>query len=160
MLVAVRSIDGEDMELILWRHADAEDGIPDAGRKLTTKGVKQAERMAAWLRERLPRDTVVLVSPARRAQQTAQALSKKFETSEAVGTAATPESLLDAAGWPDRRGAVVVVGHQPTLGAAAALALAGREQPWSIKKGAVWWLERRERDHVAVLRAVLAPDLI
>ncbi len=102
----------------------------------------------------------MLVSPARRAQQTAQALSKKFETSEAVDTAATPESLLDAAGWPDRKGAVVVVGHQPTLGAAAALALTGSAQQWSVKKGAIWWLELRERDHVAVLRAVLSPDLI
>ncbi|MDP1716682.1 MAG: histidine phosphatase family protein, partial [Burkholderiales bacterium] len=80
------------MELILWRHADAEDGRPDAGRKLTAKGAKQAEVMAAWLRERLPEDTAVLVSPARRAQQTAQALSKKFETSQAIGTATTPEA--------------------------------------------------------------------
>jgi len=148
------------MELILWRHADAEDGIQDAGRKLTAKGAKQAECMAAWLRQRLPKDTVVLVSPARRAQQTAQALSKKFETSPAVSTAATPESLLEAAGWPDRKGAVVVVGHQPTLGAAAALALTGSATQWSVKKGAVWWLERRERDHVTVLRAVISPDLL
>ena len=26
------------MELLLWRHADAEDGMPDAGRALTKKG--------------------------------------------------------------------------------------------------------------------------
>jgi phosphohistidine phosphatase len=149
------------MELILWRHADAEDGIVDTERKLTTKGVKQAERMAAWLRPRLPKHTAVLVSPAQRAQQTARALCKKFETSPAVSTAATPEALLAAAGWPDRKGAViVVVGHQPTLGAAAALALTGSPTQWSVKKGAIWWLEWRERDHGSVLRAVISPDLL
>lgn len=134
--------------------------MPDAERGLTAKGERQAQCMAAWLRERLPKDAVILVSPARRAQQTAQALGRKFETSLTVSTAATPASLLDAAGWPARKGAVVVVGHQPTLGAAAALALTGSAMPWSVKKGAVWWLERRERDPVTVLRAVIAPDLM
>jgi len=150
------------MELILWRHADAEDGMPDAGRKLTEKGVRQAEGMAAWLRERLPKDAAVLVSPARRAQQTAQALNKKFETSPAVSTAATPESLLAAAGWPDREGAVVVVGHQPTLGAAAALALTGSAAQWSIKKGAVWWITHRARPgrSETILLAVMSPELL
>src|SRR5436190_21449722 len=37
------------MDLILWRHADAEPGEPDIGRRLTAKGLKQAERVAAWL---------------------------------------------------------------------------------------------------------------
>lgn len=148
------------MNLILWRHADAVDGMPDVDRKLTAKGEKQAERMAAWLGKRLPEDTLVLVSPAQRAQQTAKALRRKFETCMAIGTAATPELLLAAAGWPDRKETVVVVGHQPTLGAAAALVLTGSAMQWSVKKGAVWWLERRERHPVAVLRAVIAPDLL
>ena len=51
------------MELVLWRHADAEDGIPDEARKLTPKGIRQAERMAAWLRERLPQHARILNSP-------------------------------------------------------------------------------------------------
>ena len=33
------------MNLILWRHADAEDGIPDEQRRLTAKGQKQAKKM-------------------------------------------------------------------------------------------------------------------
>ena len=37
------------MDLILWRHAEAEAGEPDDGRALTSKGHKQAEKMAAWL---------------------------------------------------------------------------------------------------------------
>jgi phosphohistidine phosphatase len=148
------------MNLVLWRHADAEDGAPgvsDDARRLTAKGEKQAKRMAAWLKGQLPGDAQVLASPARRAQQTAQALTRRFDTTGEVGTGAGPESVLKAAGWPAGEGTVVVVGHQPTLGQAAALALEGKPADWSLKKGAIWWLESRSRGNV-VVRAVLAPD--
>ena len=148
------------MNLLLWRHADAEDGAPgrsDEERRLTAKGEKQAKRMAGWLEKQLPAEVRVLASPAKRAQQTAQALTRKFETTAEVGTGAGPESVLKAAGWPRGDGTVLVVGHQPTLGQAAALALEGRPADWSLKKGAVWWLESRPRGDV-VVRAVLAPD--
>src|SRR5262245_24183768 len=98
------------MDLILWRHADAEDRMPDEERRLTSKGEKQAQRMAAWLKERLPRNAVVLSSTARRARETAQALTRKFELSADVGTSATPASVVKAAGWPDGDGTVVIVG--------------------------------------------------
>lgn len=150
------------MDLILWRHADAEDappGAPDAERNLTAKGEKQARRMAAWLKKQLPDDVRILVSPAQRAQQTAQALARKFETNREAGTAATPQSVLQAAGWPDGDGTVVVVGHQPTLGQAAALALTGKVDDWSIRKGAIWWLDSRGGESV-IVRAVIAPDAV
>ena len=136
------------MDLILWRHADAEDGTPDAERKLTPKGEKQAKRVADWLKEQLPEDYVVLASPARRARQTAQALTKKLEIVEDVGTGASPRGVLKAAGWPERDGAVVVVGHQPTLGQTIALALTGRDEGWSLRKGALWWLAQPRRRRV------------
>jgi phosphohistidine phosphatase len=150
------------MELILWRHADAGDaapGKPDAARALSTQGEKQARRMAAWLGKRLSGEVLILVSPAERAQQTARSLARRFETSGEVGTAAEPQSVLKAAGWPDGEGTVVVVGHQPTLGQAAALALTGRPAEWSVQKGAIWWLESRGRGEPRV-RAVLAPDML
>ncbi len=148
------------MELILWRHADAESGIPDDERRLSAKGLKQAERVAEWLKARLPKDTVILVSPARRAQETARALAKKFEIRAEIGTTATPRAVLDAAGWPGAEGVVVVVGHQPTLGQAIALALMGSAAEWSVRKGAIWWLERRDRDAETLVRAVISPDLL
>lgn len=132
--------------------------MPDDERRLTAKGIKQAEHMAAWLKDRLPKDAVILASPARRARETAQALSRKFEVAEELGTGAVPQGILKAAGWPHSSGTVVVVGHQPTLGQTAALMLTGKPQEWSIRKGAIWWLARRERD--TVLRAVIAPDLL
>ena len=133
--------------------------MPDEARVLTAKGEKQARRMAAWLKKRLPKGVRVLASPAKRAQQTAGALTRRFETRVEIGTAADPHSILEAAGWPDGEAAVVVVGHQPTLGQAAALAVTGKPGEWSLKKGALWWLESRGRGDI-VTRAVIAPDML
>lgn len=149
------------MDLILWRHAEAEDGLPDKTRKLTAKGEKQARAMAQWLKERLPRDAKVLSSPATRALQTAAALVDEPRIVSALDVGAGPAAVLAAAGWPDN-GTVVVVGHQPTLGRVAALLLAGEEQDWSVKKGAIWWFSNRVRggEPQTILRAVMAPDLL
>ncbi|MGH8664758.1 MAG: SixA phosphatase family protein [Burkholderiales bacterium] len=146
------------MDLILWRHADAEDGYPDEKRALTAKGHRQAERMARWLGQHLPAKYIVLASPALRAQQTAAALGTRIATRTEVGLAATPDSILEAARWPDAPHAVVVVGHQPTLGMTAARLLTGTASEWSVRKGSIWWFVRDERH--TVLRAVLAPELV
>lgn len=146
------------MDLILWRHADAEDGIPDVERRLTERGLKQAQIMAAWLARRLPDDAVVFSSPAVRAQRTARALTADYTIERALGTDSTPEAVLALAQWPGGGRTVVIVGHQPTLGAVAALAVTGRARLWSVKKGAVWWLRRRDRDEETAVRAVIAPE--
>lgn len=146
------------MELILWRHAEAEDGIPDMKRKLTAKGEKQAEKMAAFLCERLPRATRILVSPADRTQQTARALTRHFDTDASVGPGADPRSVLKATGWPEGEGGVLIVGHQPYLGEIAALLMADIDTSFAIKKGAVWWFSRR--GHETILRLAIAPDLL
>lgn len=150
------------MELILWRHAEAEDGIHDSERKLTAKGIKQASRMAKWLRARLPDGVVILASPAKRAQQTARALNLEFRTVKEIGLAASAEDVLRAAGWPGDDGTVIVVGHQPTLGETAALLLTGAKEPWSVKKGAVIWIARRaDAAHARnQLRTAISPDLL
>lgn len=150
----------EESDLVLWRHAEAEDGVPDGERALTKKGRKQAATVAAWLRRSLPKRSRILASPATRAQQTAAALELPFDTVREIGVGATAGELLTAAAWPDGGGAVVIVGHQPTLGRAAALLLAGAEADWSVRKGAVWWFTRRVRDDSAqvLLRAVIGPD--
>ncbi|MBI1396118.1 MAG: histidine phosphatase family protein [Betaproteobacteria bacterium] len=150
------------MDLILWRHADAFDGIPDMTRRLTPKGHKQAEAVARWLQSRLPKHTRILVSPATRARETVEALTNTFETVDAIAPGAQPESVLAASGWPEAPGAVLVVGHQPTLGLAVSLLLAGEPMPWSIRKGGIWWLTHRVRgeDAQVVVRAVVNPDLV
>jgi phosphohistidine phosphatase len=150
------------MDLVLWRHAEAEPGEPDFGRRLTAKGVKQAERVGNWLDRHLPDTARILVSPAERAQQTALGLRRRFKTADEVGPGASATTVLGVAGWPDGREVVVVVGHQPTLGEVAAFLLSGEEAYWSIKKGAVWWLSNRERGgaNAVVLRAVVGPDFV
>lgn len=150
------------MDLILWRHAEAEDGLPDLERRLTPRGQKHAARVAAWLLQRLPAKFVVLVSPARRAQETALALGVALRTVPGLAPGAAVRDILAAAEWPDRKSAVVVVGHQPDLGRTAAFLLSGSEAPWSLKKGAAWWLSSRTREDAAqvVVRAVVAPDFV
>jgi phosphohistidine phosphatase len=150
------------MDLILWRHAEAEPGEPDLGRRLTEKGARQAARMAAWLRPHLPEASRVIASPADRAQETAAALGRKFRTVDELAPGASVSALLAAAGWPDSREPVLVVGHQPTLGAVAAFLLSGEEAYWSMKKGAVWWLANRDRpgSTSVVLRAAISPEFV
>lgn len=150
------------MELILWRHAEAEDGAPDNARKLTSKGEKQAGKMADFLRARLPHDARILVSPAKRTQQTAQALDRHFITEPGIAPGASPDAILQASGWPDGGGCVLIVGHQPSLGEVAALLMTGRPHYWSIKKGAVWWFACRTSGGgcQASLRLAIAPDIL
>jgi phosphohistidine phosphatase len=149
------------MDLILWRHAEAEDGRPDLERRLTDKGRKQAARMAKWLRERLPKDYRLLASPAARAQQTAEALETP-KTVEALAPGASARDILKAAQWPDYDGVVIVVGHQPDLGCVAAYLVSGANVEWSLRKGALWWLSYRKRngESQVVVRAVASPDLL
>jgi phosphohistidine phosphatase len=148
------------MELILWRHAEAAEGANDSLRPLTDKGRRQAENMANFLSGRLPPNTRILVSPALRAQQTAAALSNKFITAPNIGVHATPQTAIATAGWPMAGGAVILVGHQPWMGELASMLMTEHVDYWSIKKGAVWWFSRRERegDFQTILRLVIAPD--
>ena len=153
------------MDLILWRHAEAvveREGLDDMDRALTSKGERQAQRMADWLNQRIAHSTKILVSPALRAQQTAKALGKNFKTLDVLRPDANGEALLKAARWPDASEPVLVVGHQPTLGLVAAWLLAEVPQPWAIKKGAVWWLRSRDKEGSAqvVLQAVQSPDYL
>jgi phosphohistidine phosphatase len=146
------------MDLILWRHAEAEDGSPDSARKLTKHGRDQARRVAAWLKPRLPKRCEILVSPAARAQETASALGVRFETVDAIGTSAAAADVIAAADWPGRAKAVLVVGHQPTLGRVAATLLSGEEADWHFAKGSAWWL--RHVDGETRLYAVAHPKLV
>jgi phosphohistidine phosphatase len=153
------------MDLILWRHAEAvldDAGGDDLERPLTAKGERQAERMAEWLNRRLAHSTRILVSPAVRCQQTAKALGRKFRSAVELAPGASAEAVLHVARWPDAGEQVLLVGHQPTLGLSASLALTGVAQAWSIKKSAVWWIRHRPRDDESqvILQAVQSADCL
>ena len=146
------------MDLILWRHAEAEPGEPDLGRRLTAKGQKQAERMGEWLDRHLPDTARILVSPADRAQQTALALKRKFRTVDEIAPGATVAAVLGAAGWPDSRetGRSSSVTSRRWARSRRSCSRA-RKRGGRCKKGAVWWLSNRDRTGASsvVLRVVI-----
>jgi phosphohistidine phosphatase len=154
------------MDVILWRHAEAEPGEPDLGRTLTSKGEKQAKRVAQWLHGRLPDTAKIYSSPAKRAQQTAQALAevshRKVKTVDALSPSAAVADVLEAVGWSTAKVTIVVVGHQPTLGRVASHLVTGEASDWPIKKGGLVWISRKQANGGAelVLRAVMSPDLV
>ena len=150
------------MDLLLWRHAEAEEGDNDLRRRLTGRGEKQARAVATWLSARLPKNLRILASPAVRTQQTVSALGLPFETDKQLAPDACVSGLIAASGWPSAGGAVLLVGHQPSLGRLASLLLAGEEADWTIKKGALWWFSNRVRlgETQTVLRTVIAPNLL
>ena len=153
------------MDLILWRHAEAEepsDGVDDLARSLTPRGEKQAARMAAWLDRQLPEGLRVLASPARRTEQTASALGRKFKMRAELLPGGTPQDLLELAQWPRAKGTVLVVGHQPMLGQTIAQLMGLNAAECVVRKGAVWWLRQRTRldQSQTVLIAVQSPELL
>ncbi|RYX92428.1 MAG: histidine phosphatase family protein [Comamonadaceae bacterium] len=152
------------MDLIIWRHAEAEDKdtSDDLERQLTPRGEKQAARMAAWLDRHLPEGARIVCSPARRTEQTVLALGRKYKLRKELAPDGTVEDLLEVARWPQGKGAVLIVGHQPTLGAAIARLMGIADGESVIRKGAVWWLRTRERDGVmeAVIVTVQTPDMV
>ena len=140
------------MELILWRHADAEEGADDLARRLTKKGEADAAAMAKWLRARLPPDFSIVASPAVRAQETAAALKARVVTEPALAPGATVAAILGVI--EKHKGLVIVVGHQPDLGRAASQLAANLRAEWHIEKGALWWFSRGR------VKAVMSPDLL
>lgn len=151
------------MDLILWRHAEAfdlQEGEDDRARCLTPKGEKHAERVARWLDQQLPEGTRVLSSPAVRAEQTVRALKRKYKVRDALAPGASVQDVLEATGWPQARHPVLVVGHQPTLGAVVSHLFGMGAAPMTIRKGGVWWLRCRQREDQiqTVILSVITPE--
>ncbi len=153
------------MDLILWRHAEAIDLDlvgDDMLRSLTSKGEKQATRMAAWLDRQLPDGAKIWVSPATRTEQTAMALQRKYKTHSSLAPLSGVDDLLRLVQWPNAKGCAVVIGHQPTLGQTISRLLGLSETECAVKKGALWWLRYRERDGIGqtVVVTVQSPEVL
>ena len=151
------------MQLLFWRHAEAEDGVPDLERKLTTRGHKQAEAVATWLRPRLPKGCLILVSPAQRARQTVAALKTlDFEIDPRIAPGAAVDAVLGAIGFTGERRqarAVMLVGHQPWIGQTIAHLMTGHAEYWGVRKAGLWWLDDDDSGRWT-LRTVVDRDLL
>ncbi|MCQ4143991.1 histidine phosphatase family protein [Vogesella sp. AC12] len=150
------------MDLILWRHAEAEEGSDDMQRALTRRGQKQASAMATWLRKQLPDDFALFASEALRSQQTAALFAKSYEVVPALNPDASVEQVLSAIDWPRSGKTIVLVGHQPYIGRLAATLMSEQPLLWSVKKGAIWWLSHRERHGIEQIRlkAMMTPAML
>lgn len=153
------------MELLLWRHAEAHEaslGQNDLQRHLTSRGEEQAQRLARWLQRHQPENLHILVSPALRCQQTAAALELPFDTEPGIAPNAQALDLLTVLQKQSKHAAILLVGHQPSLGRLAARLMTGQEADWHFKKGALWWFKRCQRDKTVqtILRTVICPSLL
>jgi phosphohistidine phosphatase len=121
------------MQLVIVRHAEAAPGSPgmrDELRPLTPAGRKQARLLGLHLREQGIEPDTVVSSPFLRARETAAALAGLLglgdpEVDERLAPGAAPAEIEDAA--RGRGETVVVVGHQPDCGRAAAAITGGPE---------------------------------
>ncbi len=136
--------------LILWRHAEAEDlsaNGQDSDRALTKRGRKDAAKMAKWLSEHLPANTEVICSPARRCLETAAALHDinglEIKVVEFLSVNSSIERIAKNVVNEDSTKTILIVGHQPNLGFLIAKLLGMTEGACVVKKGAVWWLRQR-----------------
>src|ERR1043166_1097444 len=143
------------MNLYLLRHGIAvpgdEPGIEsDHERPLTSKGAKRMRKAAKGLRRLGIGFDAILTSPLIRARQTADiiaaALGLESELHEISGLA--PESSVDNLLFGltrfQNREHLLLVGHQPLLGDAAAYLLRGKDKvPYNIplRKGGICRLE-------------------
>ncbi|MBX9902420.1 MAG: histidine phosphatase family protein [Burkholderiaceae bacterium] len=154
------------MDLILWRHAEAEPETPelsDENRRLTQKGQRQAQKMAYWLDSNLPESCRILVSPTVRTRETIAALDRKFKVLQELGPETSLEAALQAINWPLSKEPVMIVGHQPTLGLIAAKILHPAMQECAIRKGNVWWITQKAKEGEGLhtyLKAIMTPDLV
>jgi phosphohistidine phosphatase len=122
------------MEIWLLRHAVAEehaDSGRDADRTLTEDGHKRARDVARGLAELEPGIELVLTSPYARARQTAEPaaralrLSGKLRETQALEPSSDPQEILDEL-RAEKAGSVLLVGHEPHLGALLGRLVAGR----------------------------------
>jgi phosphohistidine phosphatase len=141
------------MKVFLVRHADADaevpDGLSDEARHLTSRARLSIAGHFAALTERIGTPSAILMSPLVRAVQTAQILSMAlaFEGPVRVHRALLPDMpvgaldplLVDRSAPP-----LVLVGHQPSIGAMAAHLLGVSSPPRPVTPGTMIGLELEE----------------
>ena len=132
----------------LLRHAEAEDGSPDAARRLTPKGEKQARTAGKALKALGVELDLCVTSPRVRAEQTARLACEPLEVEVSVDDRLSggPFNAEDLAAGLDN---VLLVGHDPDF-SMAVHELTGAQV--RMKKGGLAGIDRGE------LKVLLRPS--
>lgn len=107
------------MIVYFLRHADAEpDAVRDFDRKLTVKGLEQAEKAGKFLVRYGLIPDLMISSPVVRARQTAKIVAQRLGNADLVeehwlACGMTPESCLRALSAYAKNESVMLVGHEP-----------------------------------------------
>ena len=151
------------MQLWLLRHAAAEERAAsgrDEDRELTEDGRRRARAVARGLAELDPGIELVLTSPYRRARQTAEPAVEAlgvlglFREVSALEPNQDPEEILEEVEAEKAEG-ILLVGHQPHLGALLGRLVAGdRGLEIPLKKASIACVELEGRRR-GRLRALL-----
>ena len=111
-------------ELLIFRHGQAVSSTEtdDFARPITDKGKRAAQRMGVWLWQKGIRPDYIVCSPAERAWQSAQKLSKAMGRDASAITSdrrlynADLKALLTVlAECPKKKDRIMLVGHNPGL---------------------------------------------
>lgn len=137
------------MQLLVIRHAKAEDDHPDgdAARALTGPGQEKFRRAVRGLRQLVPAIDALASSPLRRARQTAGLVAEQYpglivEELPVLSPGARAKTLLPWLKKQAHDACVAVVGHEPDLSLLVTELTAGGSSPFlTMKKGAVCLLE-------------------
>jgi phosphohistidine phosphatase len=150
------------MDLILWRHAEAEvlaPGGSDSERTLTKRGQRHAARMAQWLDVHLPESIRVLSSPALRCTQTADALGRNYKLRDELALNANVNEILSLLKWPTQQRPVLLVGHQPWIGELVSELLGSETCNVSVSKGSVIWMRSNSSELTSETRILVVQSL-
>ncbi|MES2654664.1 MAG: histidine phosphatase family protein [Bacteroidota bacterium] len=131
--------------LILMRHAKAETielGMRDFDRKLAEKGKVDADAIAKLLKKKIPAIDLLITSLAKRTYKTAKIVAENYAYDKAdivplseLYEAAVDEYLKVIRNIDDSKNTVIIVGHNPTIGAMSSI-LSG-SKILNFKPGAV-----------------------
>lgn len=103
--------------LILLRHAKAEAGQDDHARPLAERGVEEAKRMGAFMREQDIVPQKILCSTATRTRQTLEysLLDADVEFSKTTYNASENQHLKNIAAQSDDIQSLMIIAHNPGL---------------------------------------------
>jgi phosphohistidine phosphatase len=156
------------MDFWLLRHSDPENRAKsgkDRDRALTPDGLRRAREAGRGLALLEPDLAAIWTSPYLRARQTAEAAARalgfrrRLHPTDALAPECDPEQVLEELEASGASGAVLLVGHQPHLGALLGFLVAGNGVEIPLEKLSLARVERLTRRSGA-LRAFLPAALL